>query len=153
MFGVELVPMEFESMPFRRTLFDVGRWPLTVMIESPRPSSVLFATLEYVPGESVRSCWKFRVGSGSCLIVCDSMTRPTCELSCWTSVPSAVTVTVSFEIEGSSFRLTVAVCVTFTSSSATTTVLKPLAETSTLYLPGGRSGTANSPSPPVVACL
>ena len=46
MFGVEFVPMEFESMPFRRTLFEVGRWPLTVMTESPRPNSVLFATLE-----------------------------------------------------------------------------------------------------------
>ena len=65
MFGVELVPMELASMPLIRTLLLVVRWPLTEMTESPRPSSVLFETLADVPGESVRSCWKLRVGSGS----------------------------------------------------------------------------------------
>ena len=78
------------------------------------------------------------------------MTRPTCELSCWTSVPSAVTVTVSSTVEGSSLRLTVAVCVTLTSTSSTTTRLNPCAAISTLYRPGWSSGTAKEPSSPVV---
>ena len=63
------------------------------------------------------------------------MTRPTCELSCCTSVPSAVTVTVSSSVEGSSFRLTVEVCVTFTSNSSTTVRLNPRAATSTYLVP------------------
>ncbi len=87
MFGVELVPTELASMPLMRTLFEVVRWPLTLMTESPRPSSVLFETLAEVPGESVRSCWKLRVGSGNCRSVSPWMTRPTCELSCCTSEP------------------------------------------------------------------
>ena len=45
MFGVELVPIELASMPLMRTLLLVVRWPLTLMTESPRPSSVLFETL------------------------------------------------------------------------------------------------------------
>ena len=56
MFGVEFVPIELASMPLMRTLLLVVRWPFTEMIASPRPSSVLFATEEDVPGESVRSC-------------------------------------------------------------------------------------------------
>ena len=78
MFGVELVPIELASMPLMRTLLEVVRWPLTVMVVSPRPSSVLLETEALVPGESVRSCWKLRVGRGSWRICVSSMTRPTC---------------------------------------------------------------------------
>ena len=62
---LEFVPTEFASTPLMRTLFEVVRCPLTEMIASPRPNSVLFDTLAEVPGESVSNCWKFRVGSGS----------------------------------------------------------------------------------------
>ena len=41
MFGVELVPIEFASMPLMRTLLLVVRWPFTEMIASPRPSLAL----------------------------------------------------------------------------------------------------------------
>jgi len=52
MLGVELVPIELASIPLIRTLLLVVRWPLTEMIASPRPSSVLLATDDDVPGEA-----------------------------------------------------------------------------------------------------
>ena len=56
MFGVEFVPMELASTPLIRTLLLVVRWPLTVMMLSPRPSSVLFATPDAAPGDKVNNC-------------------------------------------------------------------------------------------------
>ena len=65
MFGVEFVPIELASTPLMRTEFDVVRCPLTLIVASPRPNSVLFETEDWAPACSVRSCWKFRVGKGS----------------------------------------------------------------------------------------
>ena len=61
MFGVELVPTELASMPLMRTLFEVVRCPLTEMTASPRPSSVLFETLEEVPEQFPGYIWTNRI--------------------------------------------------------------------------------------------
>ena len=56
MFGVELVPTEFASIPLILTLLLVVRWPLTLIVASPRPRSVLFVTDDWAPGDKASNC-------------------------------------------------------------------------------------------------
>ena len=131
-FGVEFVPGLLTSVPFTMTLLLVARWPLTKMFTSPRPSSVLLARPATVPGERVSSCWKLRVGNGSCRTCVSPMTRPVVGEDDCTRGGSAVTVTDSRAASKVRLESASVVSVILTTTLARTKGLNPGASTVSL---------------------